>query len=200
MFKFIRDNSKMIVKFMMTHLVMSILGIMVGLSVLTLETGSVGMSAIAIIASIFTVGFMCFMHYDDSFFLGVREGIRHRAEGTKPSPFKGLKIALIGYLPVIIIGIIAITVLLATPSGEDVTPIPMLLFYACQGSFLSLYKLIDYISIYGYIIVTLLPAIIASTLGYAIGSKDKTLRGLMGMNVKPPFDGPLERRPKNKDK
>ncbi len=199
MLKFIRENSKLIVKFMMTHLVMSILGIMVGLAVLTLEDGSGGFSGIAIIASLFTVGFLCFMHYDDAFFAGVKEGIKHRAEGTKPDVLKGLKIALLGYTPVILIGISVIIVILATPSGEDQTPIPLLLFYACQGSFLSLYKLLDYIGIIGYVIVTLLPSIIASFLGYAIGCKDKTIRGMFGMNVKPPFGGPLERKPKNKE-
>lgn len=198
MIKFIRENSKLIVKFMMTHLVMSILGIMVGLAVLTLEEGSGGFSGIAIISSLFTVGFLCFMHYDDAFFAGVKDGIKHRAEGTKPDALMGLKIALIGYSPVIIIGIIAILVILVTPTGEDHTPVPMLLFYACQGSFLSLYKLLDYIGAIGYIIVTLFPSVIASTLGYAIGCKDKTLRGLFGMKVKPPFDGPLERKPKSK--
>lgn len=199
MFKFIRENSKLIIKFMMTHLVMSVLGIMVGLAVLTLEDGSGGFSGIAIVASIFTVGFLCFMHYDDSFFAGVKEGIKHRAEGTKPDVLKGLKIALIGYLPVILIGIAVIIVILVTPVGEDHTPIPLLLFYACQGSFISLYKLLEYIGVIGYVIVTLLPSIIASFLGYAIGCKDKTLRGLFGMKVKPPFDGPLERKPKNKE-
>ena len=199
MLKFIRENSKMIFKFMTTHLVMSILGIMVGLAILTLEEGSGGFSAIALASSLFTVGFLCFMHYDDSFFAGVKEGIKHRAEGTKPDVFKGLKIALIGYSPVIIIGVIVIIFILATPVGEDNTPIPLLLFYACQGSFLCLYKLLDYIGVIGYVIVTLLPAIIASTLGYAIGCKDKTLRGMFGMSVQPPFDGPLERKPKNKD-
>lgn len=199
MFKFIRENSKLIIKFMMTHLVMSVLGIMVGLAVLTLEDGDGGFSLIAIIAGAFTVGFLCFMHYDDSFFAGVKEGIRHRADGTKPDAFKGLKIALIGYLPVIIIGMVVLIVIWATPKGEDQTVIPLLLFYACQGSFLSLYKLIDFIGITGFVIVTLLPSIISSFLGYAIGSKDKTLRGMFGMNVKPPFDGPLERKPKNKE-
>lgn len=199
MFKFIRENSKLIIKFMMTHLVMSVLGIMVGLAVLTLEDGSGGFSGIAIVASIFTVGFLCFMHYDDSFFAGVKEGIKHRAEGTKPDVLKGLKIALIGYLPVILIGIAVIIVILVTPVGEDHTPIPLLLFYACQGSFISLYKLLEYIGVIGYVIVTLLPSIIASFLGYAIGCKDKTLRGLFGMKVKPPFDGPLERKPKNRE-
>lgn len=199
MFKFIRENSKLIVKFMMTHLVMSILGIMVGLAVLTLEDGSGGFSGIAIVASLFTIGFLCFMHYDDSFFAGVKEGIKHRAEGSKPDAFKGLKIALIGYMPVILIGIAVIMVIVATPAGEDQTPIPLLLFYACQGSFLSLYNLSKYVGIIGYVIITLLPSVIASFLGYAIGCKDKTLRGLIGMNVKPPFDGPLERKPKNKE-
>ncbi len=199
MIKFIRENSKSIVKFMMTHLVMSILGIMVGLAVLTLEDGSGGFSGIAIIASLFTVGFLCFMHYDDSFFAGVKEGIKHRAEGTKPDVLKGLKIALIGYLPVILIGVVVIIVILATPEGQDHTPIPLLLFYACQGSFLSLYNLSKYVGIIGYVIITLFPSILASFLGYAIGCKDKTIRGLFGMNVKPPFDGPLERKPKNKE-
>ena len=199
MLKFIRENSNLIVKFMMTHLVMSILGLMVGLAILTLEEGSGGFSAIAIVASLFTVGFLCFMHYDDSFFAGVKEGIKHRAEGTQPDVLKGLEIALIGYSPVILIGIAVIIVMLATPAGEDHTPIPLLLFYACQGSFLCLYKLLDYIGIIGYVIVTLLPSIIASFLGYAIGCKDKTIRGIFGMSVKPPFDGPLERKPKNKE-
>ncbi len=199
MLKFIRENSKLIVKFMMTHLVMSILGLMVGLAILTLEEGSGGFSVIAIVASLFTVGFLCFMHYDDAFFAGVKEGIKHRAEGTKPDVLKGLKIALIGYSPVILIGIAVIIVMLVTPAGEDHTPIPLLLFYACQGSFLCLYKLLDYIGIIGYVIVTLLPSIIASLLGYAIGCKDKTIRGIFGMAVKPPFDGPLERKPKNKE-
>lgn len=199
MIKFIRENSKLITKFMMTHLVMSILGIMVGLAVLTLEDGDGGFSVIAIIAGMFTVGFLCFMHYDDAFFAGVKDGIKHRAEGTKPDIMKGLKISLIGYLPVIIIGLIVILVIVATPEGEDQTVVPVLLFYACQGSFLSLYKIIDYIGISGFVVVTLLPSLIACFLGYAIGSKDKTLRGLIGLNVKPPFDGPLERKPKNKE-
>ena len=195
-FKFIKDNSSIIVKFMLTHLVMSVLGIMIGLAILTLENGESGFSLIALIASAFTIGFMCFMHYDDSFFCAVKEGIQLRAEGEKPDILKGLKISLIGYIPVFAVSMAAILVVLCTPQGQDQTPIPMLLFYFMQGSFMCLYKLTDYIGIIGYILVSLFPAIISSTLGYAIGSKDKTLRGILGMDVKPPFDGPLERKPK----
>jgi hypothetical protein len=199
MLKFYRENRSLIVKFFLTHIVMSILGIMVGLAVLSIEGDVQGWSSIAIIGSVFTVGFMCFMHYDDSFFFGVKEGIRNRADGVKPDLFKGLKVALLAYIPIFIIAIVAIAVIVITPEGKDMTPVPMLLYYACQGSYLCMYALIDYIGLIGFILVTLLPAIIASTLGYAIGSKDKTLRGMLGMNVKPPFDGPLERKPKTKD-
>ena len=185
-----------ITKFMMTHLVMSILGIMVGLAVLTIDGESTGFSSIAIIASVFTIGFMCFMHYDDSFFCGVKEGIRAKSEGTQADTLKGLKIALIGYIPVFVV---SITVVLLQIFNPENAVIPMLLFYFFQGSFMSLYALQDYVGVIGYVIISLLPAIISSTLGFAIGSKDKTLRGMMGMNVKPPFDGPLERKPKNKN-
>lgn len=196
MVHFFKENKSIIVKFMLTHLVMSLLGVMVGLAVITLENGNSGFNSIAIIASSFTIGYMCFMHYDDSFFYAVKEGIRLRAEGGKPDVLKGLKIALIGYIPVFLVSVAAILVIVLTPEGQDQTPIPMLLFYLLQGSYICLHALQEYIGIIGYILVSLIPAIVSSTLGYAIGCKDKTLRGMLGMNVQPPFDGPLERKPK----
>ncbi len=195
--KFLQDNSDCIVKFIMTHIVMSILGIMVGLAVLSIEGEADSISAIAIIGSVFTIGFMCFMHYDDMYFVGVKEGIRIRSEGGKIEPSKGLKITLLAYSPVILSGLIAIIMSFV---GTDAAPISLLIYYAFQGSFLGLYKIRVYLGVIGYVLVTLLPAIIVSSLGYYMGLKDKTLRGMMGMNVKPPYDGPLERKPKNKDK
>jgi hypothetical protein len=55
------------------------------------------------------------------------------------------------------------------------------------------------VGVTGYVLITLLPAIISSSLGYIIGIKDKTIRGMMGFNVKPPYDGPMERKPKIKN-
>jgi len=196
MIRFIRENMSMISKFMLTHLVMSILGIMVGLAVLSFEGDVSGFTPIALLSGLFTVGFMCFMHYDDSFFFGVKEGIRLRAEGGKPDLLKGLKISLIAHIPVVIVAIIVIVFQLALP--EDAT-IPMLLYYFFQGSYIPLYALQQYVGVIGYVILTMILTIVAGGLGYAIGSQDKTLRGMLGMNVKPPFDGPLERKPKNKE-
>lgn len=201
---FIRDNSGVIFKFLLTHAVMSILGIMVGLAVLSIEGQNSGFSVIALVASIFTIGFMCFMHYDDMFFAGEKDGIKARAEGEKVDAFKGLKITLVAYSPVILIAVIAIVVniltLLNVFKTDDVSAITLLLYYAVQGSYISLWYLLDLVGVIGYIIITLIPAIVVSSLGYYLGAKDKTIRGLMGMNVKPPYDGPLERKPKNKDK
>lgn len=138
------------------------------------------------------------MHYDDMFFAAVKEGIRIRSEGGKIDVFKGLKITLIAYSPVLLCGIITIFVDIFAGDVENASAVTLLIYYAMQGSYLALYKVRVMLGVVGYVIITLLPALIASSLGYAIGVQDKTLRGIMGMNVKPPFDGPLERKPKDK--
>lgn len=196
MIKFIRENSSAIIKFIITHIVMSVLGLMVGLAILAMDGDNVGLTPIAFIGSLFTIGYMCFMHYDDMFFIAVKEGIRLRSEGGRVDIFKGLKITLIAYSPVVLVGFVAIIMNLI--GGESGPALSLLLYHACQGSFTPLYSLLQHIGVVGYILITLLPAFVASSCGYAIGVKDKTLRGLMGMDVPPPFDGPLERKPKDK--
>ncbi len=191
--RFCSENSSIIVKFILTHIVMSLLGIMVGLAVIVIGGAT---STITIISSIFTVGFMCFMHYDDMYFYAVKEGIRLRAEGEKIDVFKGLKVTLIAYSPVILVGIVAIIIDLIAGGVENASPIALLVYYMMQGSYLTLYGIREAIGVTGYIILTLLPAIIVSSLGYALGVKDKTLRGILGFQVKPPYDGPMERKPK----
>jgi len=196
----IKENSNVIVKFWLTHVVMSILGIMVGLAVLALEGDTQGISLISFVGSAFTIGFMCFMHYDDMYFIAVKEGIKSRAEGKKLDLWKGLKLSLIAYAPVILVGFIAIVTTTFASDVQNSGVVPMLLYYVLQGSFLGLYKIHAYCGVAFYVIITLLPAIIAGTLSYALGLKDKTLRGVMGMNVKPPYDGPVQKKNKNKDK
>ena len=189
---FYSENSKAITKFIVTHIVMSVLGIMVGLAVLAFEDDKAeGMSLLAVIGSVFTIGFMCFMHYDDMYFIAGREGIRERAENIKPDRLKGLKITLFAYAPTLAVALIS--VILHFAASDSVSAVGMLFYYAFQGSFLALYKLREMWGYPVYVAVTLLPAIISSVLGYAMGYHDKTLRGLFGMKVDPPYDGPTER-------
>lgn len=195
---FIRENTDMIIKFVLTHIVMSVLGIMVGLAVLSIEGDAEGFSVISIVSALFTIGFMCFMHYDDMFFAAEKEGIRIRAEGGQIDIFKGLKVTLLAYSPVLIIGLVAICVDIF--ASDEASAISLLAYYAVQGSYLTLYKLLDYVGVIGYVLITLVPAVVASSLGYIFGVKDKTIRGMIGIDVAPPYDGPIERKPKTKDK
>ena len=195
--RFVRDNSNAIVKFVLTHIVMSVLGLMVGLAILAMESNSDGLSLIALIGSAFTIGYMCFIHYDDMYFIAVKEGIRIRSEGGNVDALKGLKISLVAYTPVLFVG--AVTIVMNIIGGENGSAISLLIYHAFQGSFTPLYSLLQYVGVIGYVLITLIPAVLSSSLGYAIGVNDKTLRGLLGMDVKPPFDGPLERKPKDKE-
>jgi hypothetical protein len=104
----------------------------------------------------------------------------------------------LAYSPVLLIGLVAICVDLF--ASDDASAISLLAYYAVQGSFLTLYKLLDYVGVVGYVLITLIPAIVSSALGYVFGVKDKTIRGMMGMDVAPPYEGPIERKPKTKGK
>ena len=198
MFDFIRKNSSMIIKFFITHFVMSMLGLMVGLAVLAIDGETTGFTPLNVIAGCFTVGFMLFLHYDETYFAAVKEGIACRANGENPDYWKGLKISLIGSLPILLLSVATVVAIVITTEGQDTTPIPLLLFYLFQGSYISFYAIIAVIGIPAFVCITPIPAIIASTLAHWIGSNDKTLRGMLGFDVKPPYDGPLERKPKKK--
>lgn len=187
---FFSENYDALRKFFMTHVVMSLLGIMVGLSIMVFEGESDSISLLAIVASVFTVGFLCFLHYDDMYFVGARHALSTKHTGEKPSAVRGLKITLLGYSPTLLVGLITIILDIATSSGQPAAS-ALLVFYAFQGSFLSLYKINTVWGTVAYVIITLIPTIVASVMGYTIGMKEKTLRGMLGFKVNPPYDGPI---------
>ena len=197
--KFFSENSKVITKFIGNQVVMSLLGIMVGLAILAGEGDTKGkMSVLALVGGLFCVFFLCFLHYDNMFFAGEKDGIRARSVGKKPNVFKGLLITLVSYSPTILCAII--TIILDLCASDDATGISLFCFYALQGSYLSFYSIINSIGRIGYVLVTLLPTIVFCTLGYALGAIDKPIRQLLGFKIKPPYDGPIEKRRSYKDK
>lgn len=190
--QFLKQNSQAIRKFLLTHTVTSLLGIMVGLAIIGFEGEDDTTGVLSIIASVFTIGFMCFLHYDDMYFIGAKNAISAKGEGVELDKFRGLKITLLAFSPVVLIGIITIILDLAVNTGNDEATVSFLMiYYAVQGAFLSLWKLRLAVGVAGYVVITLFPPVIASVLGYIIGSKQKTLRGLLGFKVKPPYDGPI---------
>ena len=194
---FIRENSAALKKFILTHIVMSLLGIMLGLAILSFEGDSDSVSVLAIIGSVFTIGFLCFLHYDDMYFIGARHALGAHKEGEKVSLTRGVKITFLAYSPVLLIGALNVILDLAAVKNEFATG-ALFAYYVVQGSFLALYKVRAALGNTVYVVLTLLPAIISSLLGYYIGSKEKTLRGMLGFKVKPPYDGPLPESKKNR--
>ncbi len=188
--QFIRDNSAAIKKFIVTHIVMSLLGIMLGLAIMSFEGESQSISALAVIGSAFTIGFMCFLHYDDMYFVGAKVAVGARKGDEKPSAMRGVKITLLAYSPVLLVGLITSVLDIATSSGEPAAK-ALFVYYAVQGSFLALYKIRIALGVTAYVVITLIPAFVASVLGYYMGLKEKTIRGLLGFKVKPPFGGPM---------
>ena len=193
--QFIKDNSTAIKKFVMTHIIMSLLGIMVGLAIIAFEGEDDTSGVLSAIASVFTIGFMCFLHYDDMYFIGAKNAINANSAGESLDKFRGLKATMIAYSPTIIVGLVTIVFDLLVNTGDDEGVVTALMvYYAFQGSFLALWKLRLAVGVTGYVLITLLPAVIASCLGYYIGSKQKTIRGMLGFKVKPPYDGPVDRK------
>lgn len=190
---FVNENSKTITKFVTNQIVMSLLGIMVGLAILSIEGGDgKGMSAIALIGGVFCVGFLCFLQYDNMFFAGEHEGIRARSENKKPDYAKGYIIALLSYSPTLIVGFV--TMILSVAASDNATAVALFVYYAFQGSYISLYSLQGALGVFGYVAVTLLPVLIASGLGFIMGAKDLPIRKALGFNVKPPYEGQVEKR------
>lgn len=193
--QFISDNSTALKKFFVTHIVMSLLGIMLGLAILAYEGESSSISALAIIGSAFTIGFMCFLHYDDMYFIGAKAAVGAHKTEEKPSVSRGIKVTLLAYSPVILIGVVTSVLDIATNHGEPAT-YALFVYYAVQGSYLALYKMRVAWGVTAYVVITLIPAFAASVLGYYMGLKEKTIRGLLGFKVKPPYDGPMPERDK----
>lgn len=193
--KFLTENSGPIIKFLSNHIVMSILGIMVGLAILSAEGNVDGMSSLALVGGLFCVGFLCFLQYDGMFFFGSKDGIKARADGKKPRYFKGALVSLVAYSPVILTVIALIIAQLIERGGqENASGVLLFLFYAIQGSYISFYSLIGKLGPSLFAVITLIPSFVSATLGYIMGALDMPIRKLLGFNIKPPYDGPVERR------
>ncbi len=191
--KFFSQNSEAITKFVTNQIVMSILGIMVGLAVLSAEGGDTnGISLLSGIAGAFCVGFLCFLQYDNMFFAGERDAIKAKGEGSNPKHFKGFLIALLSYAPTILVGVITVAIKLI--GSEDSAAVSLIVYYAFQGSFIPFYAIQNFVGIIGYVLVCLLPSFLSAGLGFYMGSKDLPIRKALGFKIKPPYDGPVEKR------
>lgn len=164
--------SRQIIRFWTNQIVMSILGISVGLATIKLSV-----PAIAIVGCAFTVGLLCFLQYDNLFQLGEKHHYRP-ADVARPAKTLGLKVTLIGSCPLLLLILIG---MLATCFLSDEAEVTCkLIYYALHGSYIQLHTYLPNTHMMGWLVCLLftLPAILSGTLGYLLGALDRPIHML----------------------
>lgn len=100
---FFKDNKKYILKLVLTHLVMTIFGMMV---YLPFKRDDMSMRAFLIVGSAVAVLLYLFLIDVDMWYLGAEDKLRVDAGRQKRNAGKGFIIALIAEIPAIVIGIL----------------------------------------------------------------------------------------------
>lgn len=184
-----------LVKFWTNQIVMSILGISVGLATIALDN-----TPFAIIGCVFTVGLLCYLQYDNAFQLGLKDHYRP-IDVKRPKRTLGLKIGLLGSVPLVVFVVLGL--LFQLTGLESPTVITQLIYYAIHGSYVQLHALIKSAELFQtasmmngalnwlLCLAYVLPALLCSAIGYLLGADDKPLRTFLGLKYVP--DGKKEK-------
>ena len=100
---FFKANRKAILKLMLTHLVVTIFGLMV---FIPFNLDDKSMQAFLVIGGVFAVGLYMFLIDVDMWYLGAEDKLRVDAGKQSRSPAKGLLIGLVAEIPSFVIGAI----------------------------------------------------------------------------------------------
>ncbi len=181
---FFKTYLSYIVRFWTNHLVCSITGISVGFATIALDNLTV-----AIVGTVFTISFVCFLQYDNMFQLGEKHHYKH-VELSRPQKSLGLKLSLLASTPLFLL--IAIGLVLQLVSAEGAATICKLIYYVLQGMYVQLHAIATSTDIltadsFGsqilgwlfYLLYTV-PVIISCAIGYFLGAQDRPLRTLFG--------------------
>ena len=172
--------SKYIFKFWVNQITMSIFGLIVSLAAAATNNNWLVIGAV-----LFSVGFFSFLLYDMMFFKGLEDSVRNR-DSFQPNKWEGLKIGLLSYAPTLLIGLLAI-ILFVCGTANAYNIIKFIIFFVISGSYNGvLWLLTDYLSDPIIIALSFIPALVATTLGYYLGLKDRPIRKILGIPVKPP--------------
>jgi len=172
---FFKANRKMIFKLMLTHLVITVFGLMV---FIPFNLDNQSMRAFLVIGSVFAIVLYMFLIDVDMWYFGAEDKLRVDAGREKRSPFKGFLIGLIAELPSIILGIVYAVISMlyayyqAYPSGPSFGAAKAILWvitFLWNGMYLG----IERITFGGgvplfYLLIPLLPASFAG-LTYWLG-------------------------------
>ena len=183
---FWEEHSSRIIRFWTNQIVMSVLGISVGLALIALD-----ILPVTIIGAIFCIGILCFLQYD-MFFMYGEAWFCKPTDVVRPPKSTGLLIALVGYLPTILLCVLGFVLQIC--GANDPSAICKLIYYAIHGSYMTLHSILTTtvldtsfaMQCVGWVCCLLytLPVIIFSALGFVLGMKDKPLRSFFGIKAK----------------
>lgn len=180
-------HSRYIFKFWTTQVSMGVFGLIIFLAAMVS-----GNTVMKVGGAIFSIGFFLFLLYDIFFQYGLKNSVKFAA-GEKVDRWEGLKISLLSYAPTLLVFILSVVfVILKVEIGYAITN--GILFFLL-GSYNCVWDLISSgFSHYQLVFQGLcfLPAIIACTLGYQLGIREKPLRKIVGIPI------PAPKMPKNK--
>ena len=100
---FFKDNKKYIVKLILTHVVMTMFGMMV---FIPFNRDDMSMKAFLIVGSAVAVVLYMFLIDVDMWYLGAEDKLRVDAGRQKKNPFKGFLLGLIAEIPSFVLGIL----------------------------------------------------------------------------------------------
>ena len=183
-------HSYHLVSFWRNQIVMSILGISVGLATIALKN-----DVIAIFGCVFSIGLLCYLQYDNSFQLGLKD--RYRPIDVKrPKRSLGLKLSLLGSAPLFLVCVLGLIFQIASLESPAVGT--QLVYYAIHGSYIQTHALIKSAELFQtasllsdvvnwiLCLAYTIPVIVSMTLGYYLGACDKPLRTFFGIKYIPP--------------
>lgn len=193
--KFLKKNSYLMFKIFGTQFAMSILGTMLYVAV-------ADFALLVIIGTVCTVFTYWFLVYRTMWEEGAREGLRSKAEQTNFGPLSGTVIALIaGVLGILTAAVPLIFPLRLSETGEIANSFSKVCYLFSRFFFNGQYtgilqsvfptletmttaeRFANIKSQLPWTLVSVLPAIVAATSGYAIGLKNKSIAGIFGFDV-----------------
>lgn len=170
--------SKYVFKFWVNQVSMSIFGVIVSLAAV-----ATGNTAVVIGSMVFSIGFFVFLQYDMMFMKGLEDSVRNR-ESFQPNQLEGLKIGLLSYAPTFLFALILIIVYFCGFEAYAIFKFIFIFFFhgSYNGTFWLLGNMIPDPIV---IVLTFIPGLAATTLGYFLGLRDKPFRSFFGIPVKP---------------
>jgi len=181
--KFYTDNMKLIHKFLLNQLAISLFGFMIIISM-----SSFGTTAMYV-ATAMAALFFCSLLYDNAWDEGARDRNKITNQRLQKRPLHGAKVALFSYIPTFVF--VIPTLIFTGLALADITALEKvalffraLAVFLCNGMYLGFsFGLAEiFPDTYTFFLVLyVLPALISYGLGYYLGTEDKQIKTVFGM-------------------